>query len=479
MIRKVVSSFSPRFPLAIAYMLQSTEYDVRAYLRWLWSAKSFSSVMVRRTLDRTFVSQAFIIFMYIGIVIQLVVAAALFVHGFATGDTPGIVTGCILLFSAPFAWAHLVLIPLFVAKHFIINRRARAQQAVTQRIMSEHKGVKIAVAGSFGKTTMKELLSTVLTEGKHVAATPGNKNVASAHYDFARSLTGKEDIIIVEFGEGSPGDVARFTETIEPDMAVITGIAAAHLDQYADVDEAARDIFTVANHPTTGNVYVNTDSEYVSDYISPGYIAFNESGLDGWEAKDVRVDLEGTHFTLVKGDSRLTINSKLIGKHLVGVLSATAVIAKKIGLSSSQIEAGFQKTSPYEHRMQPYRIGGAWVLDDSYNGNLQGIKAGTELLGSLRARRRIYVTPGLVDQGVDSPAIHNKIGRLIAAAKPDVVVLMKNSVTNDIVAGLKSAEFDKELIIQSDPLLFYKNLDQFVANGDIVLLQNDWTDNYQ
>ena len=128
--------------------------------------------------------------------------------------------------------------------------------------------------------------------------------------------------------------------------------------------------------------------------------------------------------------------------------------------------------------MQPYELSGAWIIDDTYNGNVDGIKAGTELLNELIAKRKIYVTPGLVDQGRETKAVHLKVGQLIARAQPDSVVLMQNSVTGFIQEGLKEGGFKGELKLVSDPLGFYSNLESFVAAGDLVLMQNDWTDNY-
>jgi len=88
------------------------------------------------------------------------------------------------------------------------------------------------------------------------------------------------------------------------------------------------------------------------------------------------------------------------------------------------------------------------------------------------------VTPGLVEQGSKTQEVHEEIGARIASSV-DVVVLMQNSVTEYIKAGLKKRNFKGKLLEVSDPLQFYTNLDQFVAAGDIVLMQNDWTDNYQ
>src|SRR5665213_3582687 len=122
-------------------------------------------------------------------------------------------------------------------------------------IFANHPGIKIAVAGSYGKTTMKELLKTVLSEGLKVAATPANKNVSSSHAYFAAKLKGDEDILIIEYGEGAPGDVARFARITQPTHAIITGLAPAHLDQYKTLQAAGKDIFSVADHLNGKHVY--------------------------------------------------------------------------------------------------------------------------------------------------------------------------------------------------------------------------------
>jgi len=478
-MKRFLSLYYPTFPAAIAYMLQSTEYDAKAYLSWLHRTRDFSAVMHRRTLDHTMVAKAFLVFMTVGISLQIIIAAICIVLGYSNDSSLTTFMGIFLLLSAPILWAYLVIIPMLVAKRLIISPKLERQRRETQRILAAHKGIKIAVAGSYGKTTMKELLATVLSEGMKVAATPGNKNVATAHYQFARELSGDEQVLIVEFGEGHPGDVRRFTETVRPDIAVITGLAPAHLDQYGSIEEAGKDIFSLAKALKPSDVYVNLESDAALKYVKPEYKGFTADGLDGWKAGKATIDLDGTRFELKKGKHAIRVNSQIIGEHLIGVLSATAVIANRLGMSISDIEAGFAHTKPYEHRMQPYRLDGAWVIDDAYNGNIQGIEAGTKLLASLKATRKIYVTPGLVDQGEETVAVHEKMGALIARAKPDIVVLMKNSVTGAIMRGLKSSGYDGELIVQHDALTFYTHLDQFVATGDIVLLQNDWTDNYQ
>src|SRR5690606_30055144 len=123
-------------------------------------------------------------------------------------------------------------------------------------IFSNFPGYKIAIAGSYGKTSMKEILLTVLSEGKKVAATPANKNVSTSHAYFARKLKGDEDILLIEYGEGKPGDVKRFAGITRPTHAVITGLAPAHLDRYKTLRQAAKDIFSVGEFVPDEDVYV-------------------------------------------------------------------------------------------------------------------------------------------------------------------------------------------------------------------------------
>jgi UDP-N-acetylmuramoyl-tripeptide--D-alanyl-D-alanine ligase len=325
---------------------------------------------------------------------------------------------------------------------------------------------------------MKELLHTVLSQGKKVAATPANKNVSISHARFASKLEGDEEVLIIEYGEGEPGDVARFAKLTHPTHAVITGVAPAHLDKYKTLQAAGEDIFAVADYLKGQQVYANADSPDAKPFIKKPYETFNNSGALGWKVSGVKVGLHGTDFIIKKGNKTLNLHSGLVGRHQVGFLAFVAAFALELGLSEKAVEAGISQTHPFEHRMQPYELSGAWIVDDTYNGNLEGIRAGTQLLKDVDAKRKIYVTPGLVDQGEETERVHVEVGKLIAAAQPDLVVLMENSVTEFIAKGLKEGRFKGDLRLESDPLGFYTSLNHFVASGDLVVMQNDWTDNY-
>ena len=479
MLKQLLSIYSPKFPSTLVYMLQSCEYRPGPYFKWLWRTKDFSKVANRRQLDKTAYAKMLLAGLGAGIAVELLAGLGLVIYGVIASQIWLSYYGGALIVIYPLLWAHLVIVPLELGRLYIVEPRSQRQVDAAKPLFLNHPGAKIAVAGSYGKTTMKEVLSVVLSEGLQVAATKANFNVLIEHAKFARSLSGKEDALIIEYGEGAPGDIAKFCDLTQPTYGVITGLAPAHLDRYKTLRAAGEDIFFLADFLHHNNVYVNKESQASESFIKPGDQVYGNNAAAGWKAKDIHVDLDGVTFNLTKGKKTISLKSQLLGRHQVGVLSVAAVIGMNLGLSQKQVQAGVAKTKPFAHRMQPYNLGGAWIIDDTYNGNIEGIKAGTELLGELKAeKRKIYVTPGLVEQGKESARVHKLMGNYIALAKPDVVVLMHNSTTEHIKQGLSGAGYAKQLIIEDDPLKFYANLEQFVAKGDIVLMQNDWPDNY-
>lgn len=478
-MRGTLSIFSPKFAKVIVYMLQSTEYQVAPYLRWFWRTVNFGQVMKRRELEYTKVARLVLLALRCGIAVQIILGLMMLCLGLARGVNGAWPLGAALIISYPVVWAHLIVIPLVLGDWLVIRPKNRKLIEQSRHIFANHPGIKIAVAGSYGKTTMKELLGTVLGEGKKVAITPANKNVASSHARFAMGLDGDEDVLVVEFGEGRPGDVAGFSKTVQPNVGVITGIAPAHLDQYPSLDAAAQDIFSLADYLHDDNVYVNAESSTAQKFLKDTHILYSHGGVGEWKVSDIHVDFAGTRFRMTKKGKSLQLKSGLLGRHQVGPLAAVVAIADSVGLNTKQIEEGVAKTKSFEHRMHARSLRGAWIIDDSYNGNIDGIRAGLALLSELPAKRKIYVTPGLVDQGVETERVHREMGELIARTNPDKVVLMKNSVTAHILRGLESKGFKKEVVIEDNPLEYYTNLEHFIAAGDVVLMQNDWTDNYQ
>jgi len=459
-------------------MLQDTEYRFARYSSWYNRTGDFRTVIKRRQLDMTKKVRLLLLTLrFADLVIVLAIIAG--VYFFVTTDEVlWLISAIILLILKPSILAYGILVPLVVGVIVIQKPRERMIIRNAQKVLTQHKAMRIGIVGSYGKTTAKEILLAVIGEGKNVAATPGNMNTAIGISRFATKLSGDEEVLIFELGEEKVGDVRALSKLSRPEYAIMTGINEAHLQSFKTLDRTVGTIFEIAEFVKQDKLYMNDESELVHAKVQAGDLAFSSAGAAGWTVSDAKTTVEGTSFTLSKDDIAIHAQTALIGLHTIGVTVAGVVLAYELGITPAQIEAGLKKVKPFEHRMQPRLLHGAWVIDDTYNGNSDGVRVGLEFLKNVTATRRVYVTPGLVEQGTKTQSVHETIGEQ-AADSADVVVLMQNSVTEFIKTGLVNKGFTGQLIEIENPLEFYTHLDQFVAAGDVVLMQNDWTDNYR
>lgn len=475
MIKDWISHYHPRYPRSLAYMLQASEYDVRDYLTWYRQTKDFLHVEKRKN----FVKSTKGILVLTSAWLIMICLYSLAVSSIWLISTPkNYIVLIALIFFTPLLLPYLVLIPLAGIKllQYPVERRIlnRAREKI-----NKHRGLKIAIAGSFGKTSMREILKTVLSEGKKVSAPPLSYNTPLGISKFIETLRGDEDIIIFELGEYYPGDVSKLCDMIKPDIGIITGINEAHLKKFKTLDRTVDTIYELSKHVASQKLYVNAESQLAKAKANENNILYDRTRVDDWQVKEASSDLTGTSFSIVKGTLTLKLHSRLLGMHQIGPLALAVEIATQVGVSPNEVQSGIAKTVPFEHRLEPIKdSGGVITLDDSYNGNPDGVNAVINFLMLLNNHRRFYVTPGLVEMGNQTEPIHRAIGRKLAEAEIEKVVLIKNSVTPFIDQGLKESKYHGEVLWFDDALTAFRALPNLTVKGDVVLLQNDWPDQY-
>lgn len=475
--RRWLSSYRLSFPKTLVYMLQASEYDVSEYLHWYRRVDNYSKVTNRGKLKKTKKSM-----LLLGMAL-LIIFTSIFTIAITAILLPEYWQKlCIIIIGLgfiPSLTTYGLVVSLWLGKILVQNPKEKEIIAQTKQKLSQHSATKIAVAGSYGKTTMREILATVLSAGKKVASPPDSYNTPLGIGKFTQKLNGDEEVLVFEFGEHYPGDVAQLCEMVEPDLGVVTGVNEAHLERFKDISTTQAAIFELADYLGKKPVYVNAESKLALQKAQKySVILYSIDGCDDWNISNVNSSVSGITFIATYKNKKIHATSALLGEHQIGPLVCAITIADKLGLSPKQIEQGLASTKPFKHRMQPRKVAGAIVVDDTYNGNLDGVRVGLAWLKSIPAKRKLYVTPGLVEQGTATESVHIQIGQYIAGSGVDKVVLMHNSTTQYIRDGLKKAKFTGEVQIEHDPKKFYTNIDQFVANGDVVLMQNDWPDNY-
>jgi UDP-N-acetylmuramoyl-tripeptide--D-alanyl-D-alanine ligase len=491
MIQGILSRYRPRYIRSLVYMLQASEYGIAEYIAWYRRTWDFTRVERRKHLVMTDKAKLLLLALWAMAGLMLLVLALAFTL-LSLVEWLALVAVTILVM--PHVLGYGIVLPLWVGQVTVQRPRERVLIAETQQLLASSQAFHIAVAGSFGKTSFKEILRWLLTEGKIVAATPGNLNTPLGIVRFVERLEGNEEVLVFEMGEYYPGDVAKLCRIVQPDLGVITGINEAHLSKFKNLTATSATVFELADYldatrpglkssddqqpARPGLVYVNGENRLAKQYARQGHLLFSREGVAGWKITSPQTGIDGTSFKMIKDGLELSIKSRLLGLHQVAPLAAAAEIAHELGLSKEQIEAGAAKIKPLAHRLAPRQVeGDVLIIDDTYNGNPDGVRVALDFISKLERPRKIYATPGLVEIGPKSREIHNDIGYELARVF-DVVMLVRNSVTPWIVEGLREADFTGEVYMYETAEDCFNAIAGITKAGDVVLMQNDWPDNY-
>ncbi len=168
-----------------------------------------------------------------------------------------------------------------------------------------------------------------------------------------------------------------------------------------------------------------------------------------------------------------------LGEYAIGTFLLAASIARSLGMSWSQIYAASSGLTQIPHRLQTIHApGNLLIIDDSYNGNPEGFKAAVDVLACFEGRRKVFLTPGLVEMGQASSQIHQELGERLGEVA-DLVILVRNSSTPHLAQGLQKAGFPTDKLVWFESTAqAHAGLKNVLKSGDVIVFQNDWPEDY-
>ena len=334
----------------------------------------------------------------------------------------------------------------------------------------------IAVAGSNGKTTTKELIASVLNRKLATLSSESSFNNDVGVPATLLRLESAHQAAVIEAGTNHPGELAPLVRMIRPAMGVITSIGREHLEFFEDLEGVAREEGWLAELlPGDGKLLVNGDEPWGDALIrrsraGPVRVGFGDG--NDWRAHSTRLEKQGVKFCVeapvagYSGEYRVS----LLGRHqALNSLFAIAVGAE-LGLTRQQIEQGLAECKPPRMRMQLWEVNGVRVLDDTYNANADSVAAALQTMKELPCQgRRVAVLGDMAELGKHSEAAHEEVGR--RAAELGIGQLFAVGKMAAVVArGARAAGLTRVLEFQ-DLQTAGSAIKQFVKEGDLLLLK--------
>ena len=329
------------------------------------------------------------------------------------------------------------------------------------------RGQVVAVTGSAGKTTTKEIIAEMLSVNMITAKSEGNLN---NHIGLPLSLLRlplAAKVAVLEMGMNHGGEIRQLARIAAPDVGLVTNVGYAHLENFASIEGvAAAKRELVEELPSGGTAVLNADDPLVARFRESHSkcVMYGTSPLADVRGQDVEETAEGSRFRVADVEFATSLN----GRHNVSNILAGIALAQVYGIAAGQLVETVRNLKPGKMRGERIIHDGICILNDSYNSNPEAVRAMLEVLHTTPATKRIAVLGEMLELGGESAALHQQVGRYAAQCGVDVLIGVQGA-TREMLTSAKQAgvretfyfdhspeagDFAKSLAVTGDAILF-------------------------
>jgi len=418
----------------------------------------------------------------IGVLFVLIFASTIFMLNFTSVYIPYFYNGAIGL--TPVMLPVFILLAYFITWPFEKFRAKRFLKKATNKLAGYPDLIKVGITGSYGKTSVKNILAAMLSEKYSVCASPYSYNTTlGITKTIDENLKASDQVLICEMGARYVGDIAEICDFVKPTIGILTGIGNQHLESFKTQENLVKTKLELAKSVAeNGIMFVNGDNQPTLDAASQiegeKVVSDLASTTNEVRVSSLKTTSAGSEFVLSVGEKNVRCKTALLGRHNVSNILLCATVATHLGVSIESIAHAIKKLTPVAHRLALVPSSNSLIIiDDAYNGSVEGAKAALEVLSSFDGQKFV-ITPGLVELGKDQFNSNFEFGKNLANVADYVIV---SGLTNyeAIASGLAFAKFDDSRILRAGSNAQAVTIMTSLAKaGDVVLFENDLPDNY-
>lgn len=344
----------------------------------------------------------------------------------------------------------------------------------------------VAITGSYGKTSSKNILNDILNIKFISRPTPRNLNTEyGLMITINNHLDKFDDIFIAEMGAYKQGEIKTLCDMVHPKYGILTRIGLAHLETFGSPENITATKFElIESLPDDGVGVLNGDDPKQLSYSIKSKCKKVWIGIDNKDvdvrAEDIECDYKGSKFNVIfKGDkTKYPFETKLLGNHNIYNILAGIALGREFGISIKELQQGVRKVRPIESRLELKNFGYMYQINDAYNSNPVGAKAALDVL-EMMPGMKVVVTPGMTELGEKEDELNHIFGTQIAKVA-DYVILVGEKKTKPIFEGINQAGYNKEnLYIVNSVYDAYNLLQTLKKKEDMyALFENDLPDTY-
>ena len=347
----------------------------------------------------------------------------------------------------------------------------QALQQLGARARQSWGGRVVAVTGSAGKTTTKDLIAEMLSEDYLTSKSQGNLN---NHIGVPLSLLRIDDasqIAVIEMGMNHAGEIRQLAALAKPETGVVTNVGPAHMESFESLDGvAAAKRELIESLPLEGTAVLNADDERVSHFGSAHRgpsVRFGLSPQADVRGEDVELSPEGARFRV--GQTRF--ESNLHGSHNVSNLLASIAVAGVYGIAPERLTGRIRNFTPAKMRGESFLHEGVLVYNDCYNSNPDAVRAMLDLLKQTPANKRIAVLGEMLELGHWAETLHREVGDYVAKSGIHVLVGIRGAACYMMDAAQRAGLPVDAAFFFEDPKEAGRLVRSLASPGDAILFK--------